>query len=57
MFKKQPKVKIEEKLIPFGIKTVELNLKDRKFEVKINGYPVYCKGANYVPPDMLYPKL
>ena len=23
----------------------------------INGYKVYCKGANYVPPDMLYPRL
>jgi len=23
----------------------------------VNGYMVYCKGANYVPPDMFYPRL
>ena len=23
----------------------------------INGHYVYCKGANYVPPDMFYPRL
>ena len=34
-----------------------MNKKDKKFEVIVNGYPVYCKGANYVPPDMFYPRL
>jgi beta-mannosidase len=34
-----------------------LDLKDKKFEVKVNGYSVYCKGANYVPLDMFYPRL
>lgn len=23
----------------------------------MNGYPVYAKGANYVPADMFYPRL
>ena len=48
---------LEEKKIPFGIKTVELNLEDKKFQVIVNGYPIYCKGANYVPPDMFYPRI
>jgi beta-mannosidase len=25
--------------------------------VVVNGYKIYCKGANYVPPDMLYSRL
>jgi beta-mannosidase len=48
---------IDSKLIPFGIRTVELDLKDKAMTVKVNGYPVYCKGANYVPADMFYPRL
>ena len=36
---------------------MELNLENKQFQVKINGYAVYCKGGNYVPPDMLYPRL
>lgn len=23
----------------------------------VNGYPIYAKGANYVPLDMFYPRL
>lgn len=23
----------------------------------MNGYAVYCKGANYVPMDMFYPRI
>jgi len=25
--------------------------------VVVNGYPVYCKGANYVPLDMFHPRI
>lgn len=48
---------IETKKIPYGIRTVKLNLENKAFQFIVNGYPVYCKGANYVPPDMLYPRL
>lgn len=47
---------IDNKTVPFGIRTVELDQVDKKFTVIINGYKVYCKGANYVPPDMFYPR-
>lgn len=48
---------VDEKKVVFGVRSVELDLANKKFTVKVNGYPVYCKGANYVPPDMLYPRL
>ena len=48
---------VEVKRIPYGIRTVKLNLENKQFQVIVNGYPVYCKGSNYVPPDMLYPRL
>ena len=57
LFKRSLKTKIDERVIPFGIRTVGLDLENKKFEVKVNGYSVYCKGANYVPPDMFYPRL
>ena len=53
----QDGVVFDSRNITYGIRTVELDLKDKKFTVNINGYPVYCKGANYVPPDMLYARL
>lgn len=31
LFKKQPRLLVDERLIPFGIRTVELNLQDKKF--------------------------
>lgn len=47
---------IDIKRVPFGIRTVKLDQTDKKFTVMINGYSIYCKGANYVPPDMFYPR-
>lgn len=49
--------KIDERSIPFGIRTVSLDQTDKAFKVMVNGYPVYSKGANYVPLDMFYPRL
>jgi beta-mannosidase len=49
--------KVDERKIPYGIRIVEMDKSNKKFEIKINGYSVYCKGANYVPPDMFYPRL
>ena len=43
--------------MPYGIRHVELDLSNKGFTVKINGYSIYSKGANYVPPDMFYPRL
>ena len=50
-------VVIDERKVPYGIRTVELNLENKQFQVKVNGHTVYCKGGNYVPPDMLYPRI
>ena len=57
LVKKDSLALVDSKEVPFGIRTINLNLKSKKFEVMINGYMVYCKGANYVPPDMFYPRL
>lgn len=38
----------------YGIRTVKLDETGNSFKIVLNGYPIYCKGANYVPPDMMY---
>ena len=48
---------VQQKKVPFGLRSVELNLENKQFQVKVNGYAIYCKGANYVPPDMFYPRI
>jgi len=57
LIKKGTNEEVDERSFPFGIRTVDLNLADKKMEVKVNGYPIYCKGSNWVPPDMFYPRL
>lgn len=47
---------VDSRNISYGIRTVKLDRTGNKFTVHVNGYPVYCKGANYVPPDMFYPR-
>lgn len=53
---KQNNVLIESRRIPYGIRTVELNQTKGAFQFIVNGYPVYAKGANYVPADMMHPR-
>ncbi len=40
-----------------GIRTLELDHKDdaigKAFRFIVNGKPVFCKGANYIPPDLI----
>lgn len=47
---------VDEKKTLFGIRTVKLDNSHNKFTVVVNGYNIYCKGSNYVPMDMFYPR-
>ncbi len=52
---------IDKKNIHYGIRTIELvNEKDSigtAFYFKLNGEPVFMKGANYIPQDMFLPNV
>ena len=47
---------IDSSKVPYGIRTIQLNQTDGAFQFIVNGYPVYAKGANYVPADMFHPR-
>ncbi|HUU28694.1 MAG TPA: hypothetical protein VM123_12860 [archaeon] len=43
----------------FGVREVKINrsphpVEGEYFIIEVNGQPVFCKGGNWVPPDMIY---
>ena len=52
---------LDEKTIRFGIRTVELKLKDKEgnhgFQIYVNGEPIFCKGADWIPADSFLPRV
>ena len=48
---------INQKIVPYGIRSTRLDQLNNQFTIILNGYRIYCKGSNYVPMDMLYPRL
>ncbi len=48
---------IEQHTVRMGIRTIELvkepDASGQPFYFKLNGKPVFCRGANYIPQDML----
>ena len=46
---------VDEKEIQIGLRVIELNRENDKygqnFQFRLNGVPVFIKGANYIPPD------
>ena len=52
---------LDEKRIPFGIRTIRLNqdldADGRKFLFEVNGEPVFMKGMNWVPADSFLPRI
>lgn len=52
----------ERKDIKYGIRTIRLNTEslkgdNRKFQIMVNGVPVFCKGGDWIPNDSIYARV
>jgi beta-mannosidase len=51
---------LDSQEIRFGIRSVDLQLQDgdeSRFCVRINGVPIFCKGADWIPADSFIPRI
>lgn len=44
---------VDTQIQKVGIRTLELNTDDGAFQFILNGKPIYAKGANYIPTDVI----